>query len=103
MNEPTNDLPIDVVALYDGTVLEVHRHESCVGQSCCVHTPSDHPLRDAPLFWCADVGAMSRVCSHGEHHPDPDDVVFRVFGVTRRHQERKMCDGCCRRGHDERN
>lgn len=90
---------MDLITLFDGRVIQVHPPRTCRGQSCCVHNPSEHPLRAAALTWDALTATMSRVCGHGVVHPDPDDVAFKErimgpraawgFGVH-------TCDGCCR-------
>lgn len=78
--------------------VRTHDESACADDAaCCIHKPSDHPLRDAPLNWRSDRGLMERVCIHGVGHPDPDDIA---------HKERTIsdawayavhgCDGCCR-------
>lgn len=85
----------DLIALHDGRILTVHDPEQCAGQACCIHHPSDHPLRDAPLHWRAsgplDIkpSHMERICPHGVGHPDPD-------GLRLDEVEMHGCDGCCR-------
>lgn len=80
-------------------ILHAHGPELCKDDpACCIHKPSDHPLRHAPLQWRADLGLMERRCPHGIGHPDPDDLAFKkrtmddyddyAFGVH-------GCDGCC--------
>lgn len=86
----------DVIALHDGTILQVHHPLLCEGQHCCVHRPSDHPLRDAPLRWISLLKIMARECEHGVWHPDPDDRLVRELTsfsalVVLGHN----CDGCC--------
>lgn len=85
----------DVIALHGGRILTVHDPSACAGQACCVHNPSEHPLKDRPLHWRSDRQLMERICVHGVGHPDPDDLA---------HWERKGagnwrgvhgCDGCC--------
>lgn len=77
--------------------LTTHGPEVCVGQKCCVHDPSDHPLKDAVLHWRADRGLMERICDHGIGHPDPDDLDHK----KREHTDYDSavgvhgCDGCC--------
>lgn len=54
--------------------LRVHVRSKCKGDPCCIHNPSDHRLRSAPLNWRADRGRMERLCKHNVGHPDPDDM-----------------------------
>jgi hypothetical protein len=76
-----------------GSLLETHDAEVCAGEWCCIHNPSDHPLKHNALYWRGHV--MERICNHGIGHPDPDDLAWRrrtnqsVPGVH-------GCDGCCR-------
>lgn len=89
---------MDLITLLDGRVMQVHPPQACRGQTCCVHNPSEHPLRTAALTWNALTATMNRVCSHGLVHPDPDDIAFKErtlgpsdvwgYGVH-------TCDGCC--------
>jgi hypothetical protein len=78
--------------MHSGPPLVVHTPDECGDEPCCIHNPSEHPLRDWPLHWRGHV--MERICSHGIGHPDPDDLAWRrrsgqpdpsVHG----------CDGCC--------
>lgn len=89
----------DAIFLADGTLLQTHPAWSCAGQFCCVHNPSDHPLRDAPLFWLQDTRSMDRLCSHGVRHPDYDDFAFKVRSGFPRYMlaivGAHSCDGCC--------
>lgn len=95
----------DTIALHDGTILSgVHEQGQCSGPNCCIHNPSDHPLNTAPLAWMGGtIRAMSRVCEHGFHHPDPDDIAFKlalldwatVEALTSVHLMKEHCDGCC--------
>jgi hypothetical protein len=89
----------DAVFLPDGTLLRTHPERACVGDHCCIHNPSDHPLRDAPQAWDPRLRAVYRTCEHGVVHPDYDDFAFRIrvgtssallalIGVHN-------CDGCC--------
>lgn len=89
----------DAIFLADGTLLQTHSTWLCAGNTCCIHNPSDHPLRDAPLLWIDQFRSMDRVCSHGFTHPDPDDFSFKVhtgvshllLSVIGAHD----CDHCC--------
>lgn len=80
-------------------VLRTHRKDDCLGEHCCIHNPSDHPLKDAPKNWRADRALMERVCAHGIGHPDPDDIEYKRltggedYAVA---ESVHACDGCCR-------
>ena len=93
----------DLWAMPDGRTLKTHGSGECSGTPCVLHSPSDHPLKDAPLDWRMERAMMVRICEHGLAHPDPDD---------RAHWERRLggdpaakefiearaqhdCDGCC--------
>jgi hypothetical protein len=64
----------------DGLLVRTHGSAFCEGDpSCCIHNPSDHPLRFAPLRWVQfqpDEGLMFRVCRHDTIHPDPDALLY---------------------------
>jgi len=82
------------------TILQTHPVSQCQGQPCCIHNPSNHPLKKAPLNWRADRYLMERICPHGVGHPDPDDLAhkLRVLGSLRFKRyalDRHGCDGCC--------
>jgi hypothetical protein len=83
---------VDVIALHNGTVLEIHNPDRCAGSPCCIHNPSSHHMRDWPLNWRNDRGIMERLCPHGVGHPDPDDLRVRTVSAEGVHG----CDGCCR-------
>lgn len=76
-------------------LVNVHSPIDCAGRHCCIHNPSDHPLKDAPMNWRSDKGIMERVCKHGVGHDDPDDLAYRrMYGlgdVSGTHG----CCGCC--------
>jgi hypothetical protein len=93
----------DSIILFDGRALNTHGKDQCSGTPCSVHSPSNHPLSASPRDWRPERALMERICSHGVHHPDPDD---------RAHWERRLggdpaarefldartdhpCDGCC--------
>jgi hypothetical protein len=57
--------------------LPTHKPADCEGQGCPVHHPSDHLMKDWPLYWRGDRGLMERACSHGFGHPDPDDLAYK--------------------------
>lgn len=78
--------------------LKVHNRLLCQGDYCCVHNPSNHPLKNAPLNWRADRGMMERICSHGVGHPDPDDMLFKKTNNIP-YDSIHGCDWCCVGGH----
>lgn len=84
-----------------GMVLRTHKIADCSHQeACCIHRPSNHPLRHAPLNWRSDRGLMERICEHGVGHPDVDDLAHkkRVMEPGRYESyafEIHGCDGCC--------
>jgi hypothetical protein len=90
----------DVIFLHDGRLMTVHAIGTCSGPYCCVHNPSDHPLRNLPLYWVPFGAVMERVCAHGIRHPDPDDVAHwrRLYGDRAADARAAHCcdtDRCC--------
>lgn len=82
-----------------GLILEnVHPGERCAGQPCCLHSPSEHHMREWPLNWRNDRQLMERLCPHGVGHPDPDDLAYgeQVSPGSTRWRGIHGCDGCCR-------
>lgn len=86
-----DDDTTDMIGLVGGTILACHGPSVCAGKPCCIHNPSAHPLRAAPLHWRGDMSYMERICRHGWGHPDPDDIMVRRYGYPGAHK----CDGCC--------
>ncbi len=90
----------DIVSLADNTLLGTHPADRCTGRHCCIHNPSDHPLKNAPLHWNDVMRRTERECSHGQLHPDADHLsyVLETFGMLDyfRHKHHRPCDGCCR-------
>lgn len=66
----------DYTTLGPGEILATHPADRCAGSPCCIHNPSDHPLRHAQLHWDPADKAMSRECIHGLLHPDPDHLSW---------------------------
>jgi hypothetical protein len=66
----------DTIMLHNGTWMRTHGISVCFGKNCCIHNPSNHPLKDAPLYWLRDLGLMFRMCEHDSIHPDPDALDF---------------------------
>lgn len=83
-----------------GFNLKTHSRDRCVGQWCCIHNPSDHPLSGAPLNWRGDRGIMERICEHGVGHNDPDDTAARKLLGLGDSDGVHGCDFCCDWGED---
>lgn len=84
----------------DGLQILVHNEEHCDGNGCCIHSPSDHHMKEWPLVWDQENKQMQRVCQHGCCHPDPDDVAFRARRpdyVQSANGSKHWCDGCCQK------
>jgi len=67
-------------------LVNIHTPNTCKGEWCCIHNPSDHHMRDWPQNWRPDRRLMERICPHGVGHPDPDDPGARGYGGVH---------GCC--------
>lgn len=78
-----------------GAVMRVHPESVCAGESCCIHSPSDHHMREWPMNFRSDIGVMERTCPHGVGHPDPDDLAFHIRN-DRAWVAVHGCCGCCR-------
>jgi hypothetical protein len=100
-----DDAPVfegnDFIFLHNGDMLRTHAPERCEGGHCCIHNPSEHPLRDAPLNWRADRYLMERVCTHGIGHPDLDDLAYKKRRMSPSEYDSYAfgihgCDACCR-------
>lgn len=80
--------------------MKTHDESKCSGEFCCVHNPSDHPLRGAPLHFRLRGGILlaERICEHGIGHPDPDHLshMDRTYDWFDRQSEAVHgCDGDC--------
>jgi hypothetical protein len=78
-----------------GQKLYVHQEgDYCQKLGCCIHAPSDHPLRAHPTNWRKDRCMMERICDHGIGHPDPDHIAY-VMRTQGECDSVHGCDGCC--------
>lgn len=75
-----------------------HRRETCAGQHCAIHNPSDHHMNTWPRVWRGERQLLERTCPHGVGHPDPDHLAYvtrtRGAGEAVAHGVHG-CDGCC--------
>lgn len=88
---------MESIAVLNGQ-LRVHPARLCKDdETCCIHKPSDHHMKDWPLYWRSDTGVMERIDPDtGIGHPDPDAVTYHLskhpkdtnYGVH-------GCDGAC--------
>ena len=93
----------DITLASGRTLTNIHPEGTCIGEHCCIHNPSDHPLKNAPMEWYPQISHMVRVCEHGFQHPDPDDIQFKMMigdfmaveAISSVHLVRENCDGCC--------
>jgi hypothetical protein len=74
----------------NGVLRNVHPIDTCIGEHCTIHRPSDHAMVTWPQQWNPTFGVMERVCEHGAGHLDPDDLTV-TLGTPPPHE----CDGCC--------
>lgn len=82
--------------------VKTHGPDRCAGRPCCVHNPSDHGMRDFPLYFRMDRGGFAeRVCPHGVGHPDPDSLDYFAqqssldVGTFREERAWLGVHGCC--------
>ncbi|WP_020142355.1 hypothetical protein [Terracoccus sp. 273MFTsu3.1] len=69
------------------TLHNVHLPFTCHGETCWIHKPSAHHMRNWDVSWRADRHMLERHCpEHGVGHPDPDQPLWDwTHG----------CCGCC--------
>lgn len=85
-------------AHYGWIALSTHAENEGCKDGCCIHSPSDHSMKDFPMYWRADRVLMERTCPHGIGHPDPDDIAFKRVqhgGSVADAEAVHGCDGCC--------
>ena len=83
-------------------LVNVHTEDQCAGPHCAIHNPSDHPLKDAPLWFRARAGILitERICECEIGHPDFDWLDFlRIRGMSEEDVATEAVHGCC--GHCE--
>lgn len=73
------------------TLHNVHRPNTCWGETCWIHKPTEHHMRGWDVSWRSDRHMLERLCpEHGIGHPDPDQPLDDwVHG----------CCGCCSGAH----
>lgn len=78
----------------DDNHFRVHAPTQCQGTNCAIHNPSRHHMQ----LWPRQIyqTRVWRTCTHGNRHPDPDDVAYWIrrgkkAGALQEHE----CCGCC--------
>ena len=81
---------------YVGELRNVHSPLACIGpRGCAIHNdPTNHALKDAPLFWREDRGILERICEHNVGHPDLDSALY-LTSIGQGIENSHTCDGCC--------
>lgn len=93
--------PGEIWEMDDGQKLVgAHFREDCGTDTCVIHAPTDHHMKDFMLIWRDDRMFFERLCPHGVGHPDPDQVAY--WDATLDEDDAGAqgvhgCDGCCAR------
>lgn len=94
----------ETTELAPGINLRHHAKGFCQGDHCCLHNPSDHPMKNLPLWWRSDRGIMERICEHGVGHPDPDGLEYKwISTLDPKYIRTELihgCDGDCAGAYD---
>jgi hypothetical protein len=66
-------------------VLAAHHPDTCVGSICALHKRTDHVMRgwEQSLEMIGKVFIMTRICTHGIIHTDPDDFFVYDIGYCK--------------------
>jgi len=66
--------------LNNGQVLKhIHSKKNCKGDTCPVHSPTNHLMADWDHHWDWKDKMLYRVCQCIERHPDPDDFRSKTM------------------------
>lgn len=75
-------------------ILHVHADIHCQNNWCPAHNRSGHGMRLFVQTWDPEKRMYSRVCEHGDSHPDPDWAWYqKQLGSD--DAANHSCDGCC--------
>lgn len=86
----------DLISTPTQGVVKTHGADRCAGRPCCVHNPSDHHMRDWPLVFRFDRGALGeRICPCGIGHPDPDSLTHLLTVMPPDDADAMGVHGCC--------
>lgn len=81
--------------LVGGEKILAHPPEKCAGEYCCIHSPSDHHMKNWKQHWRNDTKVMERICQHGVGHPDPDHLASIEDPTKLKLDSIHGCDLCC--------
>lgn len=74
----------DIIGTDSQGPVKTHGLGQCAGRPCVIHSPSDHHMKDWPLSFRMDLGALAfRRCEHFAEHPDIDSIAYMAgrFGM----------------------
>lgn len=58
-------------------LVDTHPEGKCAGETCVIHKPSNHKMRDWKTCWRHDRGIVERLCPQcGRFVIDPDCLEF---------------------------
>jgi hypothetical protein len=67
----------DIIGTHSQGPVKTHGPDRCAGTHCVIHNPSGHHMKDWPLSFRMDLGALAfRECPCGMLHPDPDSIAY---------------------------
>ena len=105
--EPFSDGRLDLIAVPSQGLVQTHGPAMCAGQTCVIHNPSAHHMREWELYFDPQFAYLAfRKCPHGYEHPDPDSLAFTVKALVERAGWSEKgaralgvhtCCGCCQR------
>ena len=84
------------------TEWNVHKRDDCIGP-CPIHSPSDHLMKDWPIYLRQDpfmYAFPERICEHSVGHPDPDSVAYHA-SIGDHGMGLHGCDNCCTGRYEE--
>lgn len=83
------------IAQFTNTIALVHTYLNCA-TPCAIHDPSDHHMRNLPVFYRSDRNIVERCCSDGVWHPDPDQVTRWQETLSHAEAVAQSTHGCCK-------
>ncbi len=87
---PDKSYKLDTKSRYGGDIALDFTHpknDQCQIHGCPLHSPSAHPLRDAPQGWQRAGSILTRQCKCGCWHPDTDSLNYLQREIDRLEKE----------------